>query len=553
MNRLELYLRTLGYLRREQLAQLLYRRLVRPRSRPHRALGLPRLREGPICDFPLHREARVLDRRCLAFQQGPDGTLHWGTAALWRPLRLQLHYFDYLNDASRSAAWKAAAVDAWIAGNPLGGGDGWVPYAVSLRVVNWIKFFLRARPHGLEARWLASLHEQLLWLENNLERQILGNHLLKNGKALVFAGLFFAGADAERWLRAGLAILLEELNEEFLDDGGHYERSPMYHAISVEDVLDAHAYLRAALAPEEPALLAELRERACAGLDFLDALLMPDGAIPLFNDSALGVGPSPAELFAYGAATAGYERPAPPRGLAVKALTASGYFVIRDASSMLVVDCGAAGPRYQPGHAHCDALSYELALAGRRVVVDPGVFDYEPSEARKYARSTAAHNTVSIDGAEQSEMWDVFRVARRAEPLAPSLALDGRGRAAFRGAHDGFTRLAPGLIHHRTIEYAAGVWTFEDRIEGSGRHRVESRVHLHPGLLARLAGGAVRVAADCRSPLAELRADGVALRLERAPCYPSFGDCQEGAVVVMSWEGELPATLRYTIAAPAGL
>ena len=551
--RLELYGRTLRYLRRDQLAHVLYRRLVQSRSRAHRAYDRPRRREGPPVDFLLPRGERALDRRCLAVQQGPGGALDWKTSGLWRPLRLQLHYFDYLNDVERGDAWKRAALDGWIAGNPLGAGDGWVPYAVSLRIVNWIKFFVRPERRELEPRWLASLYRQTLWLENNIERQLLANHLLKNAKALVFAGLFFAGTDAERWLRVGLALLLEELGEEFLEDGGHYERSPMYHVAAVEDVLDAYAYLRAALAPAEPAILAVLRDRAHAGLNFLDALLMPDGAIPLFNDAAFDVGPSAGELFAYAGATTGYERPAAPSGLAVKPLTASGYFVIRDGTSMLVVDCGPPGPRYQPGHAHCDVLSYELALGGRRIVVDTGVFDYEPSAARRYARSTAAHNTISVDGAEQSEMWDVFRVARRAEPLAASLAFDGPRRAKFRGAHDGFTRLAPGLIHHRTIKCADRVWSFEDRVEGSGRHRIESRIHLHPELRAKLTGEVVRIEAREGAAVAELRVGEIAVRLERAPYYPRFGACEECAVVVMSWEGELPRILRYEITAPAGV
>ncbi len=534
-------------MRRDQLAHVLYRRLLRPSSPPRRARDVPRVRVLPAVAFPPHGAERPLDRLSFEVAETAGGALEWDTSGLWRPLRLQLHYFDFLGDPSRSAAWKLAAVDDWIARNPLGENAGWLAYAVSLRVVNWIKFFASLEPYELSPKWLASLYAQVLWLENNLERQILGNHLLKNAKALVFAGVFFAGADAERWLCDGLATLLAELHEEFLADGGHFERSPMYHVLSVEDVLDVHAYLQSALAPAKPAILAELRACAHAGLDFLDAILMPDGTIPLFNDSSFGVGPAPRELFEYAAATTGYVRPAAARGIATKALAASGYFVIRDGSSVLVADCGPPGPRYQPGHAHCDLLSYELALAGRRVVVDTGVFDYEPGSARRYVRSTAAHNTLAVDGAEQSEMWDVFRVARRAEPRSASLANWG-WRATFRGAHDGFRRIAPDIVHQRTIEYADGRFAFEDRVEGSGRHRLESRVHLHPGLAVELANAVVRIAAG-GATLAELHVgEAAAVSFERAPYYPRFGTCEEGGVVVMSWEGDLPATLRYTIA-----
>ena len=97
--------------------------------------------------------------------------------------------------------------------------------------------------------------------------------------------------------------------------------------------------------------------------------------------------------------------------------TASGYFVIRNLDDMLVVDCGEVGPDYQPGHAHCDTLSFELASDGRTIIVDSGVYDYEDSEMRRYVRSTRAHNTAMVDGCEQSEIWGAFRVARRARPI----------------------------------------------------------------------------------------------------------------------------------------
>jgi hypothetical protein len=66
----------------------------------------------------------------------------------------------------------------------------------------------------------------------------------------------------------------------------------------------------------------------------------------------------------------------------------------------MIIDCDAVSPSYQPGHTHCDMLSYELALDGRPVFVDTGVYDYEPSAERAWSRSTRAHNTVGVDGAE---------------------------------------------------------------------------------------------------------------------------------------------------------
>ncbi len=103
-------------------------------------------------------------------------------------------------------------------------------------MVNWIKWFLAgASP---EPEWLDSLADQVRVLERRLEFHLLGNHLLANAKALVFAGFFFEGPDAQRWLYRGRTILDSELPEQVLPDGGHFERSPMYHAIILEDLLD---------------------------------------------------------------------------------------------------------------------------------------------------------------------------------------------------------------------------------------------------------------------------------------------------------------------------
>ena len=72
----------------------------------------------------------------------------------------------------------------------------------------------------------------------NLERDLLANHYFSNGKALIFSGLFFKGEESTKWLEIGLEIIDEQINEQILSDGGHFERSPMYHALILEDLLD---------------------------------------------------------------------------------------------------------------------------------------------------------------------------------------------------------------------------------------------------------------------------------------------------------------------------
>src|SRR5690554_6589717 len=157
-------------------------------------------------------------------------------AKLWL---YNLHYFDDLNavdSEDRIAAHKALML-RWIHENPVMHGNGWEPYPLSLRIVNWIKW-LKRFPEQTDAVLLGSLHTQVKALDKQLEFHILANHLFANIKALVFAGCYFEGVDAERWLGKGLGLLKKELAEQFLPDGAHYERSPMYHCILLWDVLD---------------------------------------------------------------------------------------------------------------------------------------------------------------------------------------------------------------------------------------------------------------------------------------------------------------------------
>ena len=82
------------------------------------------------------------------------------------------------------------------------------------------------------------LTKSVSWLEKNDERHILANHYFENLKALLFAGCFFIGKDADRWRERALVEIPKQLREQTLQDGGHYERSPQYHALMLENYLD---------------------------------------------------------------------------------------------------------------------------------------------------------------------------------------------------------------------------------------------------------------------------------------------------------------------------
>jgi hypothetical protein len=105
------------------------------------------------------------------------GKVDWASTDMTKLWRYNLHYFDYILDSGRSVDNISDLISTWIQSNPMGVGDGWEPYPVSLRIVNWSKLFLRQdfREH-VHAEWLDSLYQQARWLELNIEYHILANH-----------------------------------------------------------------------------------------------------------------------------------------------------------------------------------------------------------------------------------------------------------------------------------------------------------------------------------------------------------------------------------------
>ena len=426
-------------------------------------------------------------------------------------------------------------ISCWVADNLPGSGNGWEPYPSSLRIVNWIKWSLAGDELSGEAR--QSLAIQVRYLCKKLEYHLLGNHLFANGKALIFAGLFFVGPEAEAWLEKGLSILRREIPEQVLEDGGHFERSPMYHSIIFEDIIDLINLCRA-YGRDVPDLWGEVVGKMGR---WLKVMSHPDDDIALFNDAALKIAAKPGKLFDYLERVTG-EIVGNDGGHCIE-LVASGYYVMAPkAGDRLFIDCGEIGPDYLPGHAHCDTLSFELSVAGQRVVVDSGCGVYVDGSKRKYNRGNIGHNTVTVDGLNQSEIWGAHRCARRARPVSARLVDDGRC-LKFKGSHDGYRRLSGDLIHHREIVWCDDLITVTDVVEGGGRHDVGGRLHLHPERYFLVEGGRVVVTVKdgCKvviEPLSDLD-----LHVEKGCYCPEFGKFIECSVVTWSEQDvQLPFT-----------
>lgn len=510
---ISLYLHTIRYLKPIQIFGRI--RLFLPRSTVPRG-GLPAVRQrGATWRQPELRPPSLLGPahfRLLNQVGEVRNAADWNDPQREKLWLYHLHYFDDLNasGAGEREAWHRVLIARWIAENPVGAGNGWEPYPLSLRIVNWVKWAWAG--NELPAAAVESLALQARFLRRRLEWHILGNHLLANAKALLFAGLFFGGAAAEEWLASGLSILRREVREQILDDGGHFERSPMYHALVLEDLLDVVNALNAfpdavgggGSSQAMATLRAQCRDAASRMLGWLGIMTHPDGGIVLFNDAAFGGAAVPAVLADYarrleidpgdkGASASPFERGASPAftsltesgkpvaaGARVAHLKDTGYLRVDWGSATAFLDAAPIGPDYLPGHAHADTLSFELSVEGQRIIVDSGVSRYGEGAERLRQRGTVAHNTVMIDGADSSEVWGGFRVARRAYPR--DLKIDeSAAYPVISCAHDGYRRLPGKPVHRREWRFREGGLQIHDVIEGEFREAV-GYLHFHPDI-----------------------------------------------------------------------
>ena len=318
-----------------------------------------------------------------------------------------LNYMDWLNQKDFPVKEGIQWIDMFIADlhtNRV----GLDPYPIALRGMNWIKFIMRNRseiPQGKLHKWLDSLYSQYRLLEKKLEYHLLGNHLLEDAYSLYFASLFFRDA---RMFRKASKLLKSELDEQILPDGAHYEQSPMYHCILLDRLLDCYNIsLNNDVFDNQQAMTDYLRHKAALMLGHLSSIVWTNGEIPLLNDSAEKIAPSPEEIFGY-AASLSLEWKAIP-------LNDCGYRKLFANDLEAIVDVGNIMATYQPGHTHADLFNYEVMIRNRRFIVDTGISTYNKNERRQYERSSKAHNTLVVDNTDCYQVWGGFRVGRRVQ------------------------------------------------------------------------------------------------------------------------------------------
>ena len=429
--------------------------------------------------------------------------IRWNCPEASQLWRYHLHYFNYVTDLivfglttgdhKRAAGVFRRLAVSWIEHNRITLGDGWHPYTISLRIVNWIyaldywRLSLDENTDDI-IRITASIFGQAQFLSASLEKDVRGNHLLKNLKALIWAGLKFQDQEAKNWFTRAMNILNAELNEQVLSDGGHFERTPGYHLDVLKDLIEIAEWLRNNHCDGAPVWL---EEKLLAMLGFLRSILTPDGKVPLIKDTTLSEGQDPLKLLAAGehyfkdagrcSSEINYHFHATAPAYRSQYLKRSGFCIMSDSENgdFLVIDVGKVCPDYLPAHAHADMFSYELTIKNHKIITDSGVYEYAAGSWRNYFRSTRAHNTIEIEGRNQSDVWSSFRVGHRAK-IGPVYFKDTQDYALVQATHDGYQKRF-GVEHQRTLIWMKRkFWVIVDKLSCNRKTSIKNYLHFSP-------------------------------------------------------------------------
>jgi len=454
-----------------------------------------------------------------------DFPITWNSFNYSRLWQFHLHYFDWIRDILVKA-YQEGEIDAhnlgkiqhiiadWIAANPLYSFDGWHPYTTSLRIVNWT-YAIAAIPSLKNPTITTSLWHQVNYLHRNKEYFAGGNHLLENLRALIVGGLNFNHPRAEKMVRVAVNQLSQQLSLQILPDGGHYERSPMYHLIVMNLVAESVACLGCAgwTVPDE--ILNHLAQM----LQFAQGIRLANGNYPLWNDAAYnGVQPldeivswvsqllsgkadvkedSELNNSDFQLTDALHQKlinnittkettkknqlnisPSP-----ISKFRDSGYYILRNSNNIeLAFDAAIPCPQELPPHAHADCLTIDLYYQGQPIIVDTGTSEYKAGEIRDLERSTLAHNTITIANQNQSEIWGSFRVGRKAQPfnVESGNSLEWQWVSA---AHNGYTKPPLNAIHHRWVGLGTKEIVIIDYLETAVDTNYISTLHFAPGVV----------------------------------------------------------------------
>ncbi len=443
----------------------------------------------------------------------------------------------HLSGDARYAQGARDLLSSWLAQCPYPQGAQWASaLEAAVRLLNWACAWqlLGEAAAPLRERWCAAVYQHCHFIAGNLSRHSsANNHLFGE-----LAGLFVAALTWPRWpesarwrARAHAALEVQAVTQNGAD-GVNREQAFWYHHEVADMMLLCLLWGRA----NGIGFSRRYAGRLEAMLEFIGAVMDAGGHVPMVGDAddavmvrfsrEQGFCPyrsllaSGAVLFARGdfkSAAGGFDDKsrwllgddaarrfdalaAAPARPARRAFREAGYCLLgRDFGTArevkALVDAGPLGYLSLAAHGHADALAMTLSVGGQEVLVDPGTYAYHGEKRwRDYFRGTAAHNTLRVDGEDQSVAGGDFLWRTHARARCDYYE-SREDRDLFEGQHDGYLRLNDPVLHRRRIDFDKGALRFEvlDTLQCRGAHDVELHWHLAEHCTAQVRGHDVEV------------------------------------------------------------
>lgn len=459
LNKLILLIHTLKYLKPIQiLYQFKYRLFGFKKGRKPIEL----IYEDLIFDNYVFNNQSYLEDlkfRFLNVEKTYSDKIDWNDLSLGKLWNYNLNYFDFLNQNNFNNDSLLFLIDDYHE-NYSKLKDGLEPYPTSLRIINLIKY---AISHNIKNdKILGIIVEDTYRLNSNLEYHLLANHLLENAFALWFSSHLIQ----DRKLREkSIKLLKQELENQIMNDGAHYELSPMYHNILLYRLLDSIQLTKQNKQGWNEGILNYLEEKASLMLGWIDQIDINKLELPYINDSTKDIAPLTLDLIAY----------AKSIGITPKKsqLSKSGFRVLESNHFKCIVDVSNINPTYQPGHSHADSLNYIVYFKGSPLIIDPGITTYENNRIRHLERSSMFHNVVTINNENSSKIWGAFRIGKRAKV---DLKIDKKSKVIAQ--HNGYINL--GVLVNRKWKIKSSELEITDSVNNLKDNLCHSHIHLHP-------------------------------------------------------------------------
>jgi len=435
-------------------------------------------------------------------------------------------------------------IETWIDQNSVGCGVNWQSsLEIGIRSISWLwTIFMLLPSKSLDERSIRRICKFLFLQIDHVCRypsiySSPNTHLIGEATALFIMGLIFQEIPrAAEWREKGRAILIKEMERQVLQDGVYFELSSYYHCYATDFFLQAMLLARLHREPLPEWMWKRLNQM----FEFVVHLSRPDGTIPLLGDDdggrALALAAEHYGSYRDGVSSAAVlfgrpdfkfvagdiaeesvwllgadalavfkSLPAQPSNRLRHFCTESGYFIQRTGWAMkdshLVFDCGSLGTE-SGGHGHADALSITLTSAGTELLIDPATAIYHCArDWRNYFRATRAHNTVVVDGLDQSTPGGTFDWDSKASTrLLKQFVM--AGVEYIDAEHDGYARLAQPIIHRRRLLHVRpNYWVVLDDLRGDGEHLFDFMYHFASGTKLFVVGDEDKGEIDCRARL----------------------------------------------------